>query len=40
VTIAVNDAASDDRYDPLLDHTVTVTTVDDDPTTPPPPPGG
>jgi len=31
VTIRVNDAASDDRFDPLPDETVTVTTVDDDP---------
>ncbi len=30
LTIAVNDAGSDDRYDPLADRTVTVTTVDDD----------
>jgi hypothetical protein len=38
VTISVNDAASDNRFDPLADQTVTVTTVDDD--DPPPPPAG
>jgi hypothetical protein len=38
VTISVDDAASDDRFDPLPDQTVTVTTVDDD--DPPPPPAG
>jgi hypothetical protein len=37
VRIAVNDGASDDRYDPVADRTVTVTTVDDDD---PPPPAG
>jgi hypothetical protein len=30
VTVAVDDAASDDRFDPVADRTVTVTTVDDD----------
>ena len=35
VRFAVNDAASDNRFDPLADQTVAVTTVDDDP-----PPGG
>jgi hypothetical protein len=38
VTIRVNDAASDDRFDALTDETVAVTTVDDD--LPPPPPAG
>jgi hypothetical protein len=37
VTITVNDAASDDRYDPLPDQPLTVTTVDDDDPAPPPP---
>ena len=31
VTIAVNDGLSDDRFDPVADQTVAVTTVDDDP---------
>lgn len=30
ITISVNDAASDDDYDPLVDQTLGVTTVDDD----------
>ena len=30
ITIAVNDAASDDNFDPLADQTVTATTIDDD----------
>jgi hypothetical protein len=37
VTISVNDDASDDRFDPLPDRTITVTAVDDDD---PPPPAG
>ena len=35
VTLSIDDAASDDAFDPLADQTVTVTTLD---TTPPPPP--
>ena len=30
ITVAVNDTASDDAFDPLADQTVTVTTTDDD----------
>lgn len=30
VTVSVNDAASDDAFDPVLDQTVSVTTIDDD----------
>jgi hypothetical protein len=40
VTVSVDDAASDDRYDPLPDRTVTVTTVDNDDPVPPPAPAG
>ena len=38
ITVAVNDAASDDRFDSVADRTVSVTTVDDD--DPPPAPAG
>jgi hypothetical protein len=38
ITVAVNDAGSDDRFDPVADRTIAVTTVDDD--DPPPAPAG